>query len=381
MEKSLNLVPFISVLIPTKNRAHLVGYAIQSVLDQGFEDFEIILVDNDDGDETGEVVRGFSDSRLKYFKTGGLNMSENWEFALEQARGKYVTVLEDKQAYYPWALERLFEILTGNRLDVMIWEWDHYDDHEHKASRPERDRSFEELKSDDVLNLYINNRAATWKFLPRMLNSCASLDIIRSIKSHNKVRRFFEELSPDLCAAFHLLAHVDTLGVLNDGLGLVGYVHLSNARKNVSDRKVGERYYGKANISEEAVRYVPIKANKLVHNTVYNEFLRIRRELGGRLSRFEMSPVVYARLCLRDVAHNFHHGVPRFEDLKPIASYCKRAQMPAIEMAGLAIYFVAEIVKPYMRRLLRFRSTEQVWQAENIHLAVREFQQAENAGL
>jgi glycosyltransferase involved in cell wall biosynthesis len=99
MEGKLTQPPFFSVLIPTKNRSHLVGHAVQSVLGQNFDDFEIILVDNDDGDSTQEVIKQFSDPRIRYYRTGGLSMPWNWEYARQKANGLYLTVLEDKQCY------------------------------------------------------------------------------------------------------------------------------------------------------------------------------------------------------------------------------------------------------------------------------------------
>lgn len=49
--------PTISVIIPTYNRAHLVGRAIQSVLNQSYQNFEIIIVDNGSKNKTEEAVR------------------------------------------------------------------------------------------------------------------------------------------------------------------------------------------------------------------------------------------------------------------------------------------------------------------------------------
>lgn len=53
--------PTISVIIPTYNRAHQVGRAIQSVLDQTYQDFEIIVVDDASTDNTEKVVQGFNE--------------------------------------------------------------------------------------------------------------------------------------------------------------------------------------------------------------------------------------------------------------------------------------------------------------------------------
>src|SRR5439155_7888958 len=94
---------------PTKNRSEIVGGAIQSVLDQTFDDFELVISDNDDSETaTRDAVAKFSDPRIRYFRTSGkLPMHENWENALDLARGEFVLVLEDKQRLVRNALQIL----------------------------------------------------------------------------------------------------------------------------------------------------------------------------------------------------------------------------------------------------------------------------------
>src|SRR5206468_5356538 len=89
--------------------SEIVGGAIQSVLDQTFGDFELIISDNDDSETaTRDAVARFSDSRIRYFRTSGrLPMHENWENALACATGQHVLVVEDK------------ERLVGNALEIL----------------------------------------------------------------------------------------------------------------------------------------------------------------------------------------------------------------------------------------------------------------------
>lgn len=60
--------PTVSVVIPTYNRAHLLGRAIKSVLDQTYQDFELIIVDDASSDNTGQVVATFADPRIHYLR-------------------------------------------------------------------------------------------------------------------------------------------------------------------------------------------------------------------------------------------------------------------------------------------------------------------------
>jgi glycosyltransferase involved in cell wall biosynthesis len=58
--------PIVSVLIPTYNRAALLGRAIRSVLGQCYRDFELFVIDDGSSDVTPIVVAGFGDQRVRY---------------------------------------------------------------------------------------------------------------------------------------------------------------------------------------------------------------------------------------------------------------------------------------------------------------------------
>jgi glycosyltransferase involved in cell wall biosynthesis len=59
-------MPRVSVIIPTYNRADLVKDAINSLLTQTFQDFELIVVDDGSTDQTQEIIRALGDSRINY---------------------------------------------------------------------------------------------------------------------------------------------------------------------------------------------------------------------------------------------------------------------------------------------------------------------------
>ena len=81
----------VSVIIPTYSGARLVGRAIQSVLDQTYQDFEIIVVDDASTDETEEVVGKFADDRINYIQheknEGG---SSSCNTGIKAAREKFI---------------------------------------------------------------------------------------------------------------------------------------------------------------------------------------------------------------------------------------------------------------------------------------------------
>ena len=92
-----NSLPLVSIAIPTYNRAN--GYlreALQASLGQSYPAIEIIVSDNFSSDNTEEVVRSYSDSRIRYFRQSeNIGANNNFNFCLDQSRGAYFLLLPD----------------------------------------------------------------------------------------------------------------------------------------------------------------------------------------------------------------------------------------------------------------------------------------------
>jgi glycosyltransferase involved in cell wall biosynthesis len=87
--------PAVSVVLPTYHRAPLLGRSIRSVLGQCFTDFEVLVVDDGSTDDTAEVVAGFRDPRVRYFRLArntGAGAARNAGIRL--ARGRFLAYKE-----------------------------------------------------------------------------------------------------------------------------------------------------------------------------------------------------------------------------------------------------------------------------------------------
>ena len=98
--------PFFSVMIPVRNGATFVQGAIASALQQEEQDAEIVVVDNASTDSTPDIVRRFRDPRLRYIRGSQLGMVENWNRCIQQAAGKYVSLLHHDDRWLPEFLRR-----------------------------------------------------------------------------------------------------------------------------------------------------------------------------------------------------------------------------------------------------------------------------------
>lgn len=111
----------VSVLIPTYNRASMVREAIQSVLDQTYQDFEIILIDDGSTDDTPGVIASFNDPRIRYFyqQNQGRPLARN--HALKEADGDFITFLDSDDLYLPHKLQMQVDYLKSHPSVEMVY--------------------------------------------------------------------------------------------------------------------------------------------------------------------------------------------------------------------------------------------------------------------
>ena len=105
-------IPFVSVIIPTYNRAHLIGEAIQSVIDQTYPNWELIIVDDGSLDNTRNLVMSFVNSNIRYFIIDhcGILGKVRME-GLSHATGDYIAFLDSDDIWLPTKLEYQINLL------------------------------------------------------------------------------------------------------------------------------------------------------------------------------------------------------------------------------------------------------------------------------
>jgi glycosyltransferase involved in cell wall biosynthesis len=118
----MDSAPLISICIPAYNGANFIRATIQSVLNQSFTKFELVVSDDRSLDGTLAVVRGFKDPRIRLIENDkNLGLGGNWNRVLSSVLGKYVKLLCDDDLLHPRCLEKQVGILEapGNQPAVL----------------------------------------------------------------------------------------------------------------------------------------------------------------------------------------------------------------------------------------------------------------------
>jgi glycosyltransferase involved in cell wall biosynthesis len=116
------MYPKVYIIIPTRNRFETLKYAVQTCLNQNYENLEIIISDNASSDNTKNILNEFSDSRLKYQRSETLlPMLYSWEFALSAVKETgFVHFMGDDNGLTIDAVERVVEITGRTKLNIVL---------------------------------------------------------------------------------------------------------------------------------------------------------------------------------------------------------------------------------------------------------------------
>lgn len=117
-EYSSEFFPLVSVIIPTFNRPKFFKDALESVLNQTYRNFEIVVSDDSTNDDTEALIQPYLQKYpcIKYFRNKGFTSHDNWNFlrAYNNPAAEYVNWLMDDDLFYPRKLEVMVEVYRNN---------------------------------------------------------------------------------------------------------------------------------------------------------------------------------------------------------------------------------------------------------------------------
>ena len=115
----MNANPKVSVCIPTYNYSRFLPEAIESVLDQRYGNYELIIIDDCSRDDSSAIIEKYSrlDGRIAYhINESNKGMVNNWNLCLQSARGDYIKFLfGDDVMSSERLLEKMVAIFWGSR--------------------------------------------------------------------------------------------------------------------------------------------------------------------------------------------------------------------------------------------------------------------------
>jgi glycosyltransferase involved in cell wall biosynthesis len=156
--------PLVSVVIPVYNGAADVRSAIESILKQTFQDFEMIVINDGSKDNSAEVIESIPDKRIRVFHQDNIGLAATLNRGISKARGRYIARLDQDDISLPARLERQVEFieahpdcaLLGTR--AIIWEGDRQTDRVHDHPADDASLKFELLFNNPFVHASVMMR-------------------------------------------------------------------------------------------------------------------------------------------------------------------------------------------------------------------------------
>ena len=112
---------FFSVIIPTYNQGNLLTKAVNSVLDQSYKNFEIIIIDNFSDDKTQKIVENFKSDKIIYEKIRNYGViAKSRNSGIKISNGKWLAFLDSDDYWYRERLQVVSEFLLNNNVYDVI---------------------------------------------------------------------------------------------------------------------------------------------------------------------------------------------------------------------------------------------------------------------
>lgn len=293
-----NETPFFSIVIPTRNRAELVLDAIQSVLNQSFTNYELIISDNSDvplvpESNNRKIPCWLRHSHVKYVYTKkAMYLADHFDFATRLAKGRYIAILTDRFVMLPSALEVLFKVISAYQSgepDLIVWNTQsNYSEITRIQTTAEFTGRIELFEAKKLLANFIE--FSSWydgnlyfSKLPRGLNSIYKRRLADELIT--EYGQVFRPFSPDYASAFLFVAYADE--VLYIDLPL----YISHGNKSTGNTS---NLFGLQTFATEVdpIENCPLKIGT-VFNTLVRDFLATKKLVHPRLQNFEISIVGY----------------------------------------------------------------------------------------
>lgn len=110
-------MPRVSVICTVKNGADFIGQTINSVIEQSFKDWEMILVDDGSSDNTVNIIEELieTDKRIKLITTSGIGRGNALNLAIDSSNGKYIANIDADDPSHPNRLEIQVNVLDNHK--------------------------------------------------------------------------------------------------------------------------------------------------------------------------------------------------------------------------------------------------------------------------
>lgn len=215
-------MPKISIIVPMYNSEKYIKKCLESILNQTYEDFEVLLVNDGSTDKTESIVNRYNDKRIKYIKNKKSGIGKTRNLGIDKSKGEYLMFVDSDDYLDKSAVEKLYNKVEKDDLDIAICD---YYKKIGKRIKEEKLISFENTSIKDDSELLLNLNLMPWNKIYK-----------KSLIEKNKIR-FPEDLKyENIMFVLDALMAAKKIGKVDESLYY--FVIRNNAENVIMNEKV-----------------------------------------------------------------------------------------------------------------------------------------------
>lgn len=241
--------PLLSIVVPTRNRAHTAFHCARALLKMPGDDFEIVIRDCSDDGELGVRLAELPDPRLVYERGSAVSMTDNWNAAMRLASGRFISFIGDDDGFLPWGLEALrrhsdeypIHCLASDPMRV-VYHWPDF-----SIAGKEALLLFEDFPPTPQLRLqsakaalHANLSGPSRIPLPGVYHRIISRDVLEEMR--DRAGDYFRTVIPDFFSYFAAASILDTYHLVDPPITIAGSCGKSNSSRMTKDRDAHRKH-------------------------------------------------------------------------------------------------------------------------------------------
>lgn len=317
-------MPRISVVIPTRNRATLVRNTVLHTLGLSYKDMELVVIDNDDTDATGQALAAIDDARLRVVRTGGLAMPENWEEGFKAAGGDYIYMQSDRLHLIEGMLEYVAERIERYQPEVI------------KCAQGRLSPQVEQLEREDgwsildpkwIISFILNSDIASmYNLIPNGYSTFYSKPLVRSIQA--KYGAMAARVTPDFTAAYSTLFSVKALHHSKRQL-YEQQIHFSTGMSFQYGGDLGNSCLKKIGITlDEMIQHTKVPVKSIPLNTIFSDFFAIAKKMNQSYTLDDLDDINYFNFLFRQLmVSKYYYHIDVTDDLRRVYNFLEEKEL------------------------------------------------------
>ena len=249
-----------TVIVPTRERADTLFGCIKNLLQQDYDNFEILVSDNFSQDKTYDLVSSFSSPIIRYINTGKrISMAHNWEFALRQVDSGWVMFIGDDDGLIQGSLITLNDVINSTSCDALTATSCDFWWPKHFLSKPDGEltiplpvKNLYEIRSSARMLDLVMRGEIPYSELPWLYHGgAASVDLLNKLRGADG--NFFQSINPDIYSAISLALGTQTYVKVDTPIAINGASKFSGGVSYMQGNKdeitsPSSKFLGESNI-------------------------------------------------------------------------------------------------------------------------------------